>query len=578
MEECHVDKFLQFTQINDSMTQSSISQIIVGVIVVLQFISCNDKSEKTKAKNIPPLEMDVFVQETIKNRLEEASVANKLDDSTGLYAIPVLNYYYEENEYRPIWSSREKWQLSADSLMGYLQQCELDGLFKDDYQFALLQTLKKQLDDDSLNRKDAEQWAMVDILFTDAFVHLIQDLKQGRLQSDSLCWINNKTQQKTFFKDYLDKIKAGQSLYGIVQSLQPTHTAYLALKKGAAAFLQGMDKKKYTYLSYPSKDSIGFLKTLITRLNESGMEVVPITEMDTAKLRWFISTYQQTKGLKPTGKLSVSLVNFLNNTDQEKFKRIAITLDRYKQLPEQMPEKYIWVNLPSYYLRVWERDTLQMESKIIIGKPNTPTPDIYSEISDLVIYPTWTVPNSIILKEILPGLKSNPDYLTKKGLGLYDNNGDTVNPRGVNWAKYSKGIPYFVRQNSGDNNALGVIKFNFNNPYDVYLHDTNQRYLFKNQSRSLSHGCVRVQDWKKLAFYIVRNDSIQSVLPASIKLRTDSIMSWIAQKEKHRVVLNERIPVFIRYFGCEAVNGSILFYEDIYNRDKVLREKYFALK
>ncbi len=578
MEECHVDKFLQFTQINDSMTQSSISQIIVGVIVVLQFISCNDKSEKTKAKNIPPLEMDVFVQETIKNRLEEASVANKLDDSTGLYAMQVLNYYYEENEYRPIWSSREKWQLSADSLMGYLQQCELDGLFKDDYQFALLQTLKKQLDDDSLNRKDAEQWAMVDILFTDAFVHLLQDLKQGRLQSDSLCWINNKTQQKTFFKDYLDKIKAGQSLYGIVQSLQPTHTAYLALKKGAAAFLQGMDKKKYTYLSYPSKDSIGFLKTLITRLNESGMEVVPITEMDTAKLRWFISTYQQTKGLKPTGKLSVSLVNFLNNTDQEKFKRIAITLDRYKQLPEQMPEKYIWVNLPSYYLRVWERDTLQMESKIIIGKPNTPTPDIYSEISDLVIYPTWTVPNSIILKEILPGLKSNPDYLTKKGLGLYDNNGDTVNPRGVNWAKYSKGIPYFVRQNSGDNNALGVIKFNFNNPYDVYLHDTNQRYLFKNQSRSLSHGCVRVQDWKKLAFYIVRNDSIQSVLPASIKLRTDSIMSWIAQKEKHRVVLNERIPVFIRYFGCEAVNGSILFYEDIYNRDKVLREKYFALK
>jgi murein L,D-transpeptidase YcbB/YkuD len=578
MEECHVEKFLQFTQINDSMTHSSISQIIVGVIVVLQFISCNDKSEKTKAKNIPPLEMDVFVQEIIKNKLEEASAANKLDDSTGLYAMQVLNYYYEENDYSPIWSSKGKWQLSADSLMGYLQQCETDGLFKDDYQFAELQTLKKLLDDDSLNRKDAEQWARVDILFTDAFVHLLQDLKQGRLQPDSLCWINNKTQQETFFKDYLDKIKTGQSLYGIVQSLQPTHTAYLALKKGAAAFLQGMDKNKYTYLSYPSNDSIGFLKTLVTRLNESGMEAGTISEMDTTKLRWLISTYQQTKGLKPTGKLSASLVNFLNNTDQEKFKRIAITLDRYKQLPEQMPEKYIWVNLPSYYLRVWERDTLQMESKIIIGKPNTPTPDIYSEISDLVIYPTWTVPNSIILKEILPALKRNPDYLTKKGLGLYDNNGDTVNPRSVNWTKYSKGIPYFVRQNSGDNNALGVIKFNFNNPFDVYLHDTNQRYLFKNQSRSLSHGCVRVQDWKKLAFYIVRNDSIQSALPDSLKLRTDSIMSWLAQKEKHRVFIKQRIPVFIRYFGCEAVNGSILFYEDIYNRDKVLREKYFALK
>jgi murein L,D-transpeptidase YcbB/YkuD len=84
-------------------------------------------------------------------------------------------------------------------------------------------------------------------------------------------------------------------------------------------------------------------------------------------------------------------------------------------------------------------------------------------------------------------------------------------------------------QGSGDNNALGVMKFNFNNPYAVYLHDTNQRYLFKNSFRALSHGCVRVQDWEKLAFYIARNDSIHN---PKVKYNTDSIRNWIAAKEK----------------------------------------------
>ncbi|RYF87803.1 MAG: murein L,D-transpeptidase, partial [Chitinophagaceae bacterium] len=154
--------------------------------------------------------------------------------------------------------------------------------------------------------------------------------------------------------------------------------------------------------------------------------------------------------------------------------------------------------------------------------------------------------------------------------------GDPVDPYSVNWAKYKKGIPYLVRQSSGDNNALGVIKFNFPNSHAVYLHDTNQRYLFKNKDRSLSHGCVRVQDWEKLAFYIVRNDSLHSILPDSMKLKTDSITAWISRKEKHTMAIKKKFPVFIRYFGCEAGKEAIKFYDDIYGEDKKLRDKYFA--
>jgi murein L,D-transpeptidase YcbB/YkuD len=159
-----------------------------------------------------------------------------------------------------------------------------------------------------------------------------------------------------------------------------------------------------------------------------------------------------------------------------------------------------------------------------------------------------------------------------------DGKGETVDPTTVKWSKYTKGIPFKVMQGSGDDNALGILKFNFNNPYSVYLHDTNQRYLFKNSSRALSHGCVRVQQWKELAFYIARNDSMNLKPGDSLRYNTDSIMTWLNNKEKKRIIVKNGIPLFIAYFSCEPKGGKIRFYEDIYGEDKLMREKYFSTR
>jgi murein L,D-transpeptidase YcbB/YkuD len=133
-------------------------------------------------------------------------------------------------------------------------------------------------------------------------------------------------------------------------------------------------------------------------------------------------------------------------------------------------------------------------------------------------------------------------------------------------------------QGSGDDNALGIFKFNFNNRYAVYLHDTNQRYLFKNAVRDLSHGCVRVQEWEKLAFYIARNDSMNLKEGETLRYTTDSIQTWLASKQLKRIGVKNKVSLFIRYFSCEAKNGKIKFYDDIYGEDKALREKYFTDK
>jgi len=131
----------------------------------------------------------------------------------------------------------------------------------------------------------------------------------------------------------------------------------------------------------------------------------------------------------------------LNSNDDVKFHRIAITLDRYKMLPEKMPEKYIWVNLPSYQLRIIENDSVRLSSKIVVGKPLTRTPVLTSSVYEMITYPKWTIPNSIIVKDIIPAMKRNRGYLAKKGYSLFNKKGEEVSPDSVDWSKYTKGLP-----------------------------------------------------------------------------------------------------------------------------------------
>ena len=152
---------------------------------------------------------------------------------------------------------------------------------------------------------------------------------------------------------------------------------------------------------------------------------------------------------------------------------------------------------------------------------------------------------------------------------VVDKNDSVIPPSKINWKKLSKKyFPYLIRQRQGDDNSLGVLKFNFRNKYAVYLHDTNARWMFSKSDRALSHGCVRVQNWEELAHYLVRNDTI--------KYPVDTLISWIVRQEKHVVSGFKKLPLFIRYFTVEGVGGKVKFYEDIYAEDKILAEKYFS--
>ncbi len=549
-------------------------------LLILLIISCESKHPATEKQIVTiPEEMDKKVVENLKYVLQYALDNNgKINDSIRLSIAPVVDSFYHKNEYANIWSKKQQWVPLADSLYTFIEGCEAYGLYPSDYHYKHLALFKHMLAIDSLVKTDANEWTKADLMLTDAFMQISKHLKQGRLLPDSISLSGNSGITSNFFIKNLNTVIEKKSITYLLNSLEPKHTGYTELKKGIKSFTDSMDRKKYTYLNYPDKDSVSFIKKLQKRLQEGEYLDASVTHTDSADVADAIKNFQKRRGIKADGKITSSLVRSLNSTDVERFKRIAINTDRYKQLPENLPEKYVWVNVPGYYMRVIDNDSIVFESKVIVGKPATRTPKLNSVITDMVTYPQWTIPNSIIKNEILPAMKKDPGYLARKGFHLVDLKGEIIDPYSVDWARYTKGIPYKIVQGSGDDNALGIFKFNFNNPYSVYLHDTNQRYLFKKADRALSHGCVRVQDWEKLAFFIAENDSLHHNSDEPLSYNADSIKTWLANRERKRIIVKNRIPLSIRYFTCEGKDGKIIFYNDIYGEDKILREKYFAGK
>ncbi len=467
-------------------------------------------AEKPPEKDvvIDPAKLGERVSDNLKLLIDYSSDnGGKINDSVVLKYLPQIRRIYEDNNYSSVWSSEENWNEIADSLYNFLDSVKQYGLFPSDYHISFLIDTRKMIARDSASRQDAALWSRADVLLTEAYLRIASDLRIGRLERDSTTLRNDSLLTPEYFLSCLNKAVASRRIKESLHSLEPSSPAYTILKAGIKRFLDA--------------------------------DTVPDAPHDSL---------------------------------MEKFKRIAVTLDRYKQLPDTMPPAYAWVNIPAFSLYVYDADTLVVESKVIVGAPATRTPLLASTITNFITYPQWTVPYSIIFKEMLPGIKNDVNYLQKKNLMVVDRYDSVVDPATINWNKMSKThFPYLLRQRQGDDNSLGVLKFNFRNKYSVYLHDTNARSLFSRTNRALSHGCVRVEKWKDLSHFLIRNDTA--------RFNVDTLGAWISRAEKHVVSGFKGLPVYIRYFTVEGKeDGKLKFYKDIYKEDSVLSARYFAGK
>ena len=244
------------------------------------------------------------------------------------------------------------------------------------------------------------------------------------------------------------------------------------------------------------------------------------------------------------------------HSDMIKAKQAAISLNFYRWIHHFNFEKFIVVNIASATLNYYENNIETLFSKMIVGKPSRRTPRFVATCREVILYPYWNVPTDIALKELVPKYKKSPGLIDKENMQILDVKGNVISPYSVNWSQYnSSNFPYRLRQSTGCDNSLGIIKLDLTSPFGVYLHDTNEKGLFKSNNKFRSHGCMRVEKAIELGNYLLNNKLDTAFLQACIKGEKPIILQ-----------LEKPVPVFVVYLTAELyANGVINYYKDVYH-------------
>ncbi len=302
---------------------------------------------------------------------------------------------------------------------------------------------------------------------------------------------------------------------------------------------------------------------LVTKLYQLGIiNTIPFNLPDSV-LKKKVKEVQIQFNLLSDGVLRSTLLQELNTKLTVRSEQLNTSLNYYRWLNCMVQiQPVIVVNIPAAYLKVYDKNKVLLDMRMVVGKKSTPTPTLISTVDEVVLYPYWHVPYSIATKEILPILKRNPGYINTGNYQVLNAAGKIVDPYAVNWQSLSGSyFPYLIRQSTGCDNALGLLKLNFNNPFGVYLHDTNSKNIFRNNRRYFSHGCMRMQKPMEMGHLLLKNN----------RIAIDTLEQKGCLRNQSPIVVHasEHMPVVVWYnpAGIDSA-GRVLFYEDVYRKFK----------
>jgi L,D-transpeptidase YcbB len=273
-----------------------------------------------------------------------------------------------------------------------------------------------------------------------------------------------------------------------------------------------------------------------------------------------VRRFQARHGLSVDGIVREQTFNTLNIPAQVRVNQLKTNLARLRALGSAFGQRFVMCNIPAAQIEAVENDAVVSRHTAVVGKPDRPSPDIQSKIVEINFNPFWTVPVSIVRRDLIPKMQQEPDYLTKNRIRIFDGHGHELQPQQINW--YSEeAVNYQFKQDPGDFNSLGSIRINFPNAYSVYMHDTPFKNLFGEDFRFHSSGCVRVQNVRELV------DWLLATTPGWSRPEIDQV---IRSFERRDARLAPPVPLYWVYVTAWATtDGVVQFREDIYNRDGV---------
>ncbi len=526
---------------------------IILIFLVLNFAACknstNDSTEKVEVKQ--PQNVNAETEKILKGYYK-----NSLGDTLLVIDKDTLITYRFFNRLRGkqhlIFSDKGKLTALGDLLYQVIKHARMYGLYPNDYHFNKLEKLNSEFYNKKDEAFDVSAIAAAEILFTDAYLKFGAHLNKGRFNTDTILLEWNPKKLDTNWVEILKMGLQPAQMAKAFDLLEPKHAGYHFLKQAIRNYITENEKLNWDTISFKNiKDTIKFKEDLKQKLIKTGDYNDTLKLNDSLKLATAIKSYQKRFNLESDGKLGKLTRQTLSLSKEQTIRQMEMALERWRWEPTKYPERYAIVNIPSAEINVYEwdkkhkEDTLVLYSKIVVGKPETQTPTLKSKINYILVYPYWSVPYTIAWKEILPMVKNDTNYLHKHNFECINFKGEVVPPSKLNWKRFNKEyLPVKFRQRIGGDNSLGICKFNFNNKYGVYLHDTNSKRYFKTFYRYQSHGCMRLEKYVDLARFLIRDDTL--------RLPYDTLNAYFARPEQKQISLRKPLPIYVRYYTANV--------------------------
>lgn len=271
-----------------------------------------------------------------------------------------------------------------------------------------------------------------------------------------------------------------------------------------------------------------------------------------------VRRFQARNGITPDGVLRESTISAMNVPPEVRLRQLEINVVRVRSMSGSLGDRYAVVNIPAAHLEAVENGNAVSRHITVVGKPDRASPVLQAKIVEVNFHPFWTVPVSIIRKDLIPKMQAEPDYLTKNKIRIYDKRGQELLPEQINW-RTDEAVDYMFKQDPGELNSMGTIRINMPNPDAVYMHDTPSKNLFGEDQRFHSSGCVRVQNVRDFVVWLFKET------PKMSRFQVDAL---IKSGERVDAKLAKPVPVYWVYITAWAnPDGVVQFRDDVYGHD-----------
>jgi len=494
----------------------------------------------------------------------------------------IVKQLYNKSGNMPIWIGKEN-KTKLTQLIAALKD-PLYNYKNKTFDQRAIGRLFYQLDNEEIQEnKKAAVYARLDLMLSNSFVRLVRFIVQGDVdwklvqkklksleQTDNIISRWEMTPKSFPSVDSLTSAALEGDIKGYLNSLLSMEKHYRKLVKLLKSYRV---MSKFPKIPYSNKvlklgDRASRIENIKKRLQISG-DYPKDAKIDTKfdkTLQKAVLTYQKRYLLKVDGKIDKTMTYYLNQPAKKNIQAIITNLDKTKLYPKHFESEHIEVNVPDFNLRYYKEGTMIMKTGVVVGRIDRPTPLFSEKIKYMVLNPTWTIPDSLIKRDLIPVLRENPMYLEENNIHVFQGEKEIkITQEMLDPYEHSKKpVPYRFVQFPGENNALGRVKFMFPNKYAVYLHDTDNKSLLNRRYKIYSSGCIRVGKPFKLVDLLLEH--------AKGSYSKDKIDTILQSNTPTTIKLSGPVPVHIVYFTVYEEDGLAYFKNDIYLYDKIIEE------